>query len=43
MPRFALQGGVRFASAWSGEYRRNLEAKFRQREIIIRAQETVVL
>ena len=30
-------------AAWWGEYRRNLEAKFRQREIIIRAQETVVL
>ena len=32
-----------FDAAWWGEYRRNLEAKFRQREIIIRAQETVVL
>ena len=30
-------------TAWWGDYRRNLEAKFRQREIIIRAQETVVL
>ena len=30
-------------AGWWGEYRRNLEAKFRQREIIIRAQETVVL
>ena len=30
-------------AAWWGDYRRNLEAKFRQREIIIRAQETLVL
>jgi len=29
--------------AWWGDYRRNLEAQFRQREIIIRAQETIVL
>ena len=30
-------------AGWWGEYRRNLEAKFRQREIVIRAQKTVVL
>ena len=30
-------------ATWWREYRRNLEAKFRQREIVIRAQETVVL
>ena len=30
-------------AAWWREYRRTLETKFRQREIVIRAQETVVL
>ena len=30
-------------AAWWRNYRRNLESKFRQREIVIRAQETVVL
>ncbi|TMJ04075.1 MAG: hypothetical protein E6G97_07735 [Alphaproteobacteria bacterium] len=34
---------ARLDAAWWGEYRRNLEARFRQREIVIRAQETVVL
>ena len=34
---------VELDAAWWREYRRNLEAKFRQREIVIRAQETVVL
>src|SRR5919205_3355873 len=33
----------RLDSAWWRDYRRSLEARFRQREIVIRAQDIVIL